>query len=118
MANPSRLAAAALGLCQGWRCLGQRQAVCEDAVVTSLDQCDQTGLQWHAPLAVRHVLCCSGVSSVPPFAPPAPRPPPEIGFVGFVATMAGSDPSAPFIIGFGSSPSRYGPLRLTPPGRV
>ena len=38
-------------------------------------------------------------------------------FAGFLATMAGSD-LAPRIIGFGSSPSRYGPGRLRPPGQT
>ena len=69
-------------------------------------------------LCVRHVLCCSGVSSVPALRSARSASPVGDLFAGFVATMAGSDPSAPFIIGFGSSPSRYGPLRLTPPGRV
>src|SRR5580704_497934 len=32
-------------------------------------------------------------------------------FAGFVATTAGSDFSRPFIIGYGSSPSRRGPAR-------
>ena len=31
-------------------------------------------------------------------------------FAGFIPSMAGSDFSGPCIIGFGSSPSRYGPL--------
>src|SRR5919108_160786 len=35
-------------------------------------------------------------------------------FVGFVATMAGSDFSGPFIIGYGSSPSRCGPSYTAP----
>ena len=32
-------------------------------------------------------------------------------FVGFIAVMAGSDFSRPYIIGYGSSPSRCGPAR-------
>jgi hypothetical protein len=39
-------------------------------------------------------------------------------FVGFFATMAGSDSSRPFIIGCGSSPSRCGPLRASPAGQT
>ena len=35
-------------------------------------------------------------------------------FVGFTATMAGSDFSCPCIIGYGSSPSRCGPAAATP----
>jgi hypothetical protein len=35
-------------------------------------------------------------------------------FVGFLVTMAGSDSSRPFTIGYGSSPSRCGPLRANP----
>jgi hypothetical protein len=32
-------------------------------------------------------------------------------FVGFTATMAGSDFSRSYIIGYGSSPSRHGPVQ-------
>lgn len=39
-------------------------------------------------------------------------------FAGFTATMPESDFSCPFIIGYGSSPSRCGPVRLLPPGRA
>ena len=40
-------------------------------------------------------------------------------FAGFSATTPKSDFSCPFIIGYGSSPSRYGPVRLeaTRPGK-
>ena len=69
-------------------------------------------------LCVRHVLCCSGVPSVPALRSARSASPEEDLFAGFIATMAGSDPSAPFVIGFGSSPSRYGPQRLAPSGRV
>ncbi len=34
-------------------------------------------------------------------------------FAGFTATTAGSDFSSPFIVGFGSSPSRHGPPTCT-----
>jgi len=37
-------------------------------------------------------------------------------FAGFIATMAGSDFSSPYIIGFGSSPSRCGPPGHNGPG--
>src|SRR6476659_9954068 len=36
-------------------------------------------------------------------------------FANFTATMAGSDFPRPFIVGFGSSPSRHGPWRLSAP---
>jgi hypothetical protein len=39
-------------------------------------------------------------------------------FVGFLATMAGSDSSRPFIIGYGSSPSRCRPLGPNPAGQA
>src|SRR6516165_9912513 len=46
-----------------------------------------------------------------PFAPPTPRPITRLLFAGFIATMARSDFSPPYIAGVGSSPSRHGPLR-------
>ena len=45
----------------------------------------------------------------PPLAPPAPPAVAPALFVGFAATMAGSDFSRSCIIGYGSSPSRCGP---------
>jgi hypothetical protein len=39
---------------------------------------------------------------------------PSALFASFIATMAGSDFSGPFIIGFGYSPSRCGPATATP----
>jgi hypothetical protein len=51
----------------------------------------------------------------PPLAPPAPPPaPPPVARLRSSASqqlMAGSDFSCPFIIGYGSSPSRRGPQR-------
>ena len=55
-------------------------------------------------------------SQSPSFAPPAPPPVARPLFVGFVATMTESDFSRSCIIGYGSSPSQYGPrLARTPP---
>ena len=65
---------------------------------------------------VRRVLVCSVFSSAPSLRSTrsgSGRPTP---FAGFPATMKGSDFSSPYIIGFGSSPSRCGP-ELTDPGR-
>src|SRR5262249_53690837 len=64
--------------------------------------------------------CFAGAYSPwpPPFALPTPlRPPPQMPpqgaffalFAGFIATMTRSDFSCPCIIGYGSSPSRFGP---------
>ncbi|MGD0106021.1 MAG: hypothetical protein ABSC06_18560 [Rhodopila sp.] len=43
--------AAALGFCEGWLCLAERPTVGENAVRTSVDQRDQSGLQRHTLLA-------------------------------------------------------------------
>ena len=70
-------------------------------------------------LCVRNVLCWSAFPLVPALRSTgsaacfssAGRPAggPSALFAGFIATMAGSDFSGPFIIGYGSSPSRCGP---------
>jgi hypothetical protein len=69
-----------------------------------------------ARLGVRRVLVCRVFSSAPSLRSTrsgSGRPSP---FAGFPATMKGSDFSSPYIIGFGSSPSRCGPV-LSDPGR-
>src|SRR5271169_4218025 len=77
-----------------------------------------------ARLCVRCVLCWSAFPLVPAlrstgsaaFGSAADRSAagcPAL-FVGFIATMAGSDFSGPFIIGYGSSPSRCGPTTAPP----
>src|SRR5688500_7421091 len=65
----------------------------------------------------RHVLCCPVFPLVPALGSPGSAAGCPALFVGFTATMAGSDLSRPFIIGYGSSPSRCGPARQFPAGR-
>src|SRR5205085_618808 len=65
-----------------------------------------------ARLGVRRVLVCRVFSSAPSLRSTrsgSGRPSP---FAGFPATMKGSDFSSPYIIGFGSSPSRCGPVLI------
>ena len=62
-------------------------------------------------LGVRRVLCWPAFPSVPALRSTNSAADPSALFVGFPATMAGSDFSCPYIIGYGSSPSRCGPSR-------
>ncbi len=48
VAYPARCSAPPPGLCQEGLALMERQAFDQDAIVTSLDQCDQAGLRRHA----------------------------------------------------------------------
>ena len=57
----------------------------------------------------RRVLCWPAFPSVPALRSTGSAAGCPALFVGFLATMAGSDFSRPCIIGFGSSPSRCGP---------
>ena len=54
----------------------------------------------------------------PPFAPPVPRPVCPALFTSFAATMAESDFPRPYVIGYGSSPSRCRPARLVATGQT
>ena len=60
-------------------------------------------------LGVRRVLSWRAFPSVPALRSTNSAADPSALFVGFPATMAGSDFSCPYIIGYGSSPSRCGP---------
>ena len=62
-------------------------------------------------LGVRRVLSWRAFPSVPALRSTNSAADPSALFVGFPATMAGSDFSCPCIIGYGSSPSRCGPSR-------
>jgi hypothetical protein len=57
----------------------------------------------------RHVLCWLAFPSAPALGSTGSATGRPALFVGFVATMAGSDFSRPCITGYGSSPSRCGP---------
>ena len=57
----------------------------------------------------RHVLCQSAFPSVPALGSTNSAADHSALFAGFTATMARSDFSCPYIIGYGSSPSRCGP---------
>ena len=80
----------------------------------------------HGPAPVTRYRGSESVACV--VVPCSPRPPPlapphsAVGrptlFAGFVATMARSDFSRPFVIGYGSSPSRCGPVGLAAAGRA
>jgi hypothetical protein len=59
----------------------------------------------------RRVRCCLAFPSVPALGSICSAPGRPALFAGFFATMAESDFSRPYIIGFGSSPSRCGPVR-------
>jgi len=69
-----------------------------------------------ARLGVRRVLVCPVFSSAPSLRSTGSGSGRPLPFADFPATMKGSDFSSPYIIGFGSSPSRYGPV-LIDPGR-
>jgi hypothetical protein len=60
----------------------------------------------------RCVLCWSAFPLVPALGSIASAAGEPALFGDFTATMAESDFSCPFIIGYGSSPSRCGPMRL------
>src|ERR1700724_1405621 len=60
-------------------------------------------------LGVRRVLSWRAFPSVPALGSTNSAADRSALFVGFTATMAGSDFSCPYIIGYGSSPSRCGP---------
>jgi hypothetical protein len=68
---------------------------------------------WDAParLRVRSAPSCSAFPSVPALGSTGSSPGRPASFVGFAAPVAGSDFSCPFVIGYGSSPSRRGPQR-------
>src|SRR5208337_1198513 len=88
-----------------------RSAVNRSSLFT-LAVCRTRSRPWDAPcrLGVQGVPSCSAFSSAPALGSTnssAGRPAP---FARFTATQAESDPSSPCIIGFGSSPSRCGPL--------
>src|SRR5438876_2890211 len=65
-------------------------------------------------LGVRRVLSWRAFPSVPALRSTNSAADRSTLFVGFPATMAGSDFSGPCIIGYGSSPSRCGPAAATP----
>ena len=65
-----------------------------------------------ARLCVRCMYCCSAFPLVPALGSIASATGDPALFGDFTATMAESDFSCPFIIGYGSSPSRGGPVRL------
>ncbi len=69
-------------------------------------------------LCVRSVSTRSAFPSAPASRSTGSATDRSVLFVGFTATMAGSDFSCPFIIGYGSSPPRCGPARREPPGRT
>jgi hypothetical protein len=60
-------------------------------------------------LGVRRVLSWRAFPSVPALGSTNSAADRSALFVGFTATMAGSDFACPYIIGYGSSPSRCGP---------
>src|SRR5262249_45223672 len=61
-------------------------------------------------LCVRHVLCWFAFPLVPALPSPDSAADCSVLYAGFPATMARSDFSGPCIIGYGSSPSRCGPV--------
>ena len=71
-----------------------------------------------ARIFVRCVLCWSAFPLAPALGSTASSAGCPASFVGFSATMAGSDFSRPFIVGYGSSPSRRGPAQHGAPGRT
>jgi hypothetical protein len=74
-------------------------------------------IQRHAFPVLRPARACPVFPLVPALGSPGSAAGCPALFVGFTATMAGSDLSRPFIIGYGSSPSRCGPVRQFPAGR-
>ena len=67
---------------------------------------------------VRPVLCWPAFPLVPALGSTGSAADRSAAFVGFTATMAGSDFSPPFIIGYGSSPSQCGPPASSADGRM
>src|SRR5437588_811146 len=67
-----------------------------------------------ALLCVRCVLCWPAFPLVPALCSIGSAADCSALFADFQATTAGSDFSGPFIIGYGSSPSRCGPVTATP----
>ena len=80
----------------------------------SLAVCRTRSRPWDAPcrLGVRGVPSCSAFSLAPALGSTGSSAGRPASFARFPATMAEFDPSSPCIIGFGSSPSRCGPLSL------
>jgi hypothetical protein len=68
-------------------------------------------------LCVRCVLCWPAFPLVPALRSTGSAADCSALFADFPATMAGSDFSGPFIIGYGSSPSRCGPVTATRSGQ-
>ena len=66
----------------------------------------------HSRLGVRCMPSCPALPSAPALRSTNSAADYSTLFTGFTATMAKSDFSASCIIGFGSSPSRYGPAHL------
>ena len=66
-----------------------------------------------ARICVRCVLCWSAFPSAPALRSTGSSAGCPASFVGFLAIMAGSDFSRPFIAGYSSSPSRRGPAQLS-----
>ncbi len=66
----------------------------------------------HSRFCARSVLCRPAFPSAPALRSTGSATGRPALFVGFLATMAGSDFPRPCIIGYGSSPSRCGPDRL------
>jgi hypothetical protein len=62
----------------------------------------------------RFVLCWPAFPSVPVLGSAGSEAHRCVSFVGFPATVAGSDFSCPFIAGYGSSPSRRDPTAFPP----
>src|SRR5208283_2292008 len=65
---------------------------------------------------VRNALCRSVFPSAPALGSAGSEADRSASFVGLSATMAGSDFSCPFIVGYGSSPSRRDPATHARPG--
>ena len=67
---------------------------------------------------VRHVLCWPAFPSAPALRSTVSAADRSAMFVGFIATMPGSDFSRPCVGGVGSSPSRHEPWTRCAPGRT
>ena len=80
----------------------------------NLAACRTRSRPWDAPCphGVRGVPSCSAFSLVPALGSTNSSAGRPASFARFTATMAESDSSPPCIAGFGSSPSRRGPLTL------
>jgi hypothetical protein len=72
------------------------------------------GAQVYAPVAKLASAAAIGDTSLTLAAPLSGILPAGSIPAGFIATMPGSDFSGPFIIGYGSSPSRCGPVTAMP----